>query len=358
MGSRADWKEPFRDLKKVFRSFYDLNRSLYHTVLISPVIPEKDLGDVVDGLEASISGKQLVARIQVPTKNCEYHAHYFFGDSNCYAAIKASLKNLDYWLRAVPKGLLPQSRLPQLFSHDEHNVVLWTNLVYALSEKLDLGYLDDFIEYQFDPPNGTFLLWESLDKPNESNPGDVLLHHGKGDNDLAPLLAAFEKGGFEFPDVVDAYLFLGDEMTGDFVRSSMMALDGLLQMPDVEPTASLTKISSASSAHVKKRSQRKQVTADVTLLAHFLIVKHGQGKGRDPNKPLTWNEIDKGMGWNSPGNSKVSRRMARIFQKGGMQEYGDILGRSSASGLIRFLKGKLHGFGEGLLEPPSDSDEN
>src|SRR5690606_30974863 len=107
------------------------------------------------------------------------------------------------------------------------NVVLWANLVYYLSEKLDCGYLESLLEYQLNSPGGTFELWNTLPQPCEANPVNILIHQGEGENDLAPLLLAFQQGNFRFPDVVDASLFLGEGMIGDFIRSSLIALDGI-----------------------------------------------------------------------------------------------------------------------------------
>lgn len=351
MESTADWKEPFRELRKVIRSTFDLNESLYHTVLLAPELSESDLDEVVFELEANYSGKTLASRIQVPTKSCKYHAHYFFGSKRCYQMLEEALDGIEGWLKAIPEGLLAEFRLPQLFSHHERNVVLWANLVYYLSDKLDCGYLESFVEYQLDSPVGTFELWNTLPQPSEANPLEILIHQGEGENDLASLLSQFQQGNFRFPDVVDAYLFLGEGMIGDFIRSSLIALDGIeFRLEGPVGTGALPSPKSTTKSTRRSRKPRSTSRTDIVILAYTLIAHHQRGTTYDVTRPLIAAEIIELLKSSSSGTQisqpTVNRRMEKLFNSNNpMREYRNILNKN-VEALVAYLLIRIRELGD------------
>lgn len=106
--SKSNWKLPFLRFRDRIRPLFDSGVKLYHGILMAPFHERKDVKDVVENLDPCFRGKSKVAEIETPTEGCQFHSHYFFGDSGGCKVLEHALLGIHDWIQAVPKELLPR----------------------------------------------------------------------------------------------------------------------------------------------------------------------------------------------------------------------------------------------------------
>jgi len=132
--AKSDWKTPFLRFRDQIRPLFDSGVKLYHGILMAPFHEHNELKEVVLNLEACLSGKTKIAVIETPTDGCNFHAHYFFGDSGGCNLLGHALSGIDDWMQDIPKDLLPRFNV-SCTSLSEHyrNLATWASLVYYLA---------------------------------------------------------------------------------------------------------------------------------------------------------------------------------------------------------------------------------
>lgn len=318
------WKESFKQLKDKLQVLYDANLNVYHGILMAPFHDANEVGDVVSELEASYSGEQLLAEINVPTDDCRHHAHYFFGNNNGLLNLKRSLDGIEDWIEAIPKSLVPNFQIPKLNNQVEENLVRWANLVYFLAWKVKSPYLQAMVEYKASINGGGSFPWEECPQPSGCDPRPLLIHQEGSSNQMHELKAKFSGEDLIIPDIIDAYL-IGENMIMEFIACSITAIDCLTLMLEQK----VIEVASDMDLEIKdrkKRSKSSKVENEIEMLKNFLIGYHKseQIKG-NIFCPLTAEEIAFKMEWVSenerPLQPKVSRRMRSIFGENPMEKY-------------------------------------
>ena len=201
---------------------------------MAPFHERKDLKDVVENLDPCFRGKSMVAVIETPTEGCQFHAHYFFGDSGGCKMLEHALLGIDDWLQAVPKELLPRFHVSyECINEPYRNLTTWANLVYYLAWEIDAPYLQAAVEHQARIEVVRFFPWSEWPQPAGCDPRPILIHQGDSSGQFETLIERFgESEEFQWcPDIIDAYL-VGEEISGEFIVASLCAIDILIFMLD------------------------------------------------------------------------------------------------------------------------------
>ena len=321
----SDWKAPFLRFRDQIRPLFDAGVNVHHGVVMAPCHDGGEIDEAVNELEAAIEGKDLVATVETPTKNCKHHAHYFFGDEAACRVFEKSLEGLDRWIRAMPKNLLPEFHLPVDQFAKYRNITKWACLVYYLAWELDLVYLRSMVEIRPEVADTAFFPWSEWDQPDGSDPRPLLIHQGDREGDLHPLISKFAAEGKRLPEIIDAYL-QGESMAAEFITASLAAVDALVFVLDQVRDQESTKPKKISSSVKKKSTRPGRVSADVLLLKAFLRHHHDfRETGEKALIPLTADQIAEAMQWlnedGKPVQSRASRRMLDVFGPGAMNKY-------------------------------------
>ena len=354
----SDWKAPFLRFRDQIRPLFDAGVNVFHGILMAPCHEGGEIDEAVNELEAAISGKDLVATVETPTKYCKHHAHYFFGDEAACRVFEKSLEGLDRWIRAMPKNLLPEFHLPIRQFTEYRNTTKWACLVYYLAWELDLAYLRSMVEIRPRVADTPFVPWSDWDQPDGSDPRPLLIHQGNSEGDLHPLITKFAAEGKHLPEIIDAYL-QGESLGAEFITASLAAVDALVFVLDQVRGQESAKQNELATSVKRKPKRGGRVTTDVTLLKAFLQIHHDPREtGRKALIPLTTEQIAISMQWfakksGKPLQSKASRRMTEIFGENAMEKY-----RSIFEGDVRKGFKKLLGDGSHDIEAVVDEDED
>jgi hypothetical protein len=317
-----DWRSPFLAFREQLLAINDSNAELYHGVLISFRHDLANLGPVVETLEPAFIGKNLVGRISIPTNRCQYHGHFFFGPSNTpFHQLQRGLVDLQQWVDAIPKGLLPRLEVPRLDSQADTNLALWVNLVYQLAFLVDAPYLTAQVEFQENAGEFPFNMWHEWPQPAGCDPGPWLINQGDTSGHISHWETKFQDQRYHLPDIIDAYL---DQ---ELIKSSIAAIDVLVFMVDrLQEYATPTKPKKTghTSGAVTKRVQKdRELVLDVILAHTTKPAPKGEEK-----QPLGQSEIAEKLGWyngkGEPNQPKVNRRMETIFGPKPMDAYKEL----------------------------------
>ena len=355
--AKTDWKAPFLNLREQVRPLFDSDTRLYHGILMAPFHKQKALKEVVKNLPAAGMAKECVATIETPTDGCDFHAHFFFGDSGGCKILGQALDGIEDWMRAVPKELLPRFDVPSnTLVSAYQNLVTWTSLVYYLAWELDAPYLQATVEYQPRLEEVSSAPWSNWPQPKGCDPKPVLLHQETSSGDFYKFLERFGEPNEDYwcPDIIGAFL-TADPMCAEFIKASLAAIDVLVFMLDRVRGPEVVK--QKKPLNRKKLRRNDEATREVTYLKIFLREHHDPRQNpATALKPLTVEEIAGHMGWNEPGAQvKASRRMAKIFGPNAMKKYKSIF----LEGNVRRGFIKLLGDGSREIEEmPERSDDD
>jgi hypothetical protein len=330
-----DWKAPFLQFRDQIRPLFDSGVKLYHGVLMAPFHEREELTEVVRSLEACHEGKTTVAVIETPTDGCNYHAHYFFGDSGGCQLLGHALSGIDDWLRAVPRALLPEFNVPCNSCYKpDGDLATWVSVVYYLAWEINAPYLQGAVEYQESIEEIVFYPWSEWPQPEGCDPRSLLIHQGNDSTQFEKFLERFGMSE-EFrwcPDIIDAYL-----LNGEFVAASLAAIDVLVFMLEQIRGKDTVVPQNASAPHRKNRQSRsRRVSNDLILLREMLAELHNpEIHGEKALIPLTAERIATALEWISksgkPLQARVSRRMAELFGPNGMEKYRKLFDRGKIS---------------------------
>jgi hypothetical protein len=363
--SKSDWKLPFLRLRDQIRPSFNSRVKLYHGILMAPFHEGKDLKDVVENLDPCDRGKVKVAVIETPTEGCQFHAHYFFGDSGGCKLLGHALSGIDDWMRAVPKELLPRFNVPCDGMYEPfRNLVTWANLVYYLAWEIDAPYLQAAVEHQARVEEVGFFPWSEWPQPAGCDPRPLLIHQGDNSGQFEKMLRRFgESEEFQWcPDIIDAYL-VGEEISGEFIAASLSAIDILVFMLDQVRGDEAVKQNELTTPIRRKSTKRSRIANDIMLLKAFLRVYH------DPNvnmktaqEPLTAEQIAELMGWvnkaGEPVQSRASRRMSNIFGPDAMNKYRALFEGNLKKGFWKILGDATRDLDAIASSDDHDSEEN
>lgn len=358
--SKSNWKLPFLRFRDRIRPLFDSGVKLYHGILMAPFHERKDVKDVVENLDPCFRGKSKVAEIETPTEGCQFHAHYFFGDSGGCKLLGNALSGIDDWMRTVPKELLPRFHVRcDSLSEQYRNLVTWANLVYYLAWEIDAPYLQAAVEHQARIEVVGFFPWSEWPQPAGCDPRPILIHQGDSSGQFETLIERFgESEEFQWcPDIIDAYL-VGEEISGEFIAASLCAIDILVFMLDQVRGGEAVKQNELTTPIRRRSTKRSDIAKDIVLLKAFLRLHH------DPNTnnktagiALTAEQIAEAMKWvnkaGEPVQSRASRRMSDIFGPDAMNKYRGLLEGDIKRGFRKTL-----GDGSRDLDGIVDSDDH
>ena len=327
---------------------------------MAPFHEGKDLKEVVENLDPGDRGKVKVAVIETPTEGCQFHAHYFFGDSGGCKLLGHALSGIDDWMRAVPKELLPRFNVPCDGMYEPfRNLVTWANLVYYLAWEIDAPYLQAAVEHQARIEEVGFFPWSEWPQPAGCDPRPLLIHQGDNSGQFEKMLRRFgESEEFQWcPDIIDAYL-VGEEISGEFISASLCAIDILVFMLDQVRGDEAVKQNELTTPIKRKSTKRSDIAKDIMLLKAFLRHHHDPNKNDETaQEPLTAEQIAEAMQWvnkaGEPVQSRASRRMSDIFGPDAMNKYRGLFGGDIKRGFRKILGDETRD-----LEAIADSDDD
>lgn len=329
MTQTSVYKTPFRSLKNELRAIWDSNQSLYHAVLLSPVVRGNELEKSIELLEPAEVGGVLAASVRLPSTNFAHHAHYFFGSQSAYTRLWGVLNGLEGWMSAIPRELVPEFDLPRVSHHGDRNAALWASLVYYLAWKADVAYLQAELECQEAANDTYYYRWPEFPQPTGADPRYLLIHQKAPSVNPVEWKLKFEQSGYQLPAVVDAYF------ETDFILNSLAAIDVLLSL-DQESALDVTEQGTPAQLKPIRNSKGRshEIAREVKKLRAMLTCHHSPSnvdRNGDPVSPLTGYEIAQKMSWTSNGvnkvPSKVTRRMQELFGPDPMAAYARAFAR-------------------------------
>lgn len=333
--SREHWKRPFENLQQQLTPLVESNQGLFHGILMTPLHGRDEATQFANYLEPAQMADDLVGVVETPTRGCGFHAHYFYGDKKALILLQDLLSQLHTWVGAIPSGLLPEFTLPAIRNQKSKNLVLWSNLVYALAWRFDRWYFRACGEYQQRLDRIDFRPWEDLIQPPGVDLRAVLTHQKPGANEFQTWVPRFDAAARKIPEYVGAYLQdTGSHLCGEFLRASHAAIDllgtlgsgsnrGVLTPPAYKMALPTRKRRRTTRSNLKKG---ESLTEDGDVLLSFLIHHHGCHSGKPNYQPIGQKQIAKELseridGWNQ---SRVSRSLDKLMS--GIKRFGEVSG--------------------------------
>ncbi len=320
------WKKPFYELGNNLRSLINEDLKLFHANLMTPFDGAEESKNVIPYLEPALDGYSHLTTIETPTRGCEFHAHIFFGDQQALDSLRTLIRQLPKWLKDVPPGLLPDYELPQTLDRFDRPLILWSNVVYFLAWEFDQWYLDASVEYHMGYRKREFDPWIRLRRPMDANPRPILTHEQGAIGSFEAWPARFAREECTLPPAIDAFLLdVGNNICGEFLRATAAAADII---------AGILELKKQGKRHAKPVERRRtsrtkaQRIEDDNFELMLCLLSHDMRK-RDTDVelgPLRQTEIAQRLKWVSkntgrPNQSKVSKRMDRLFPRGGQKQY-------------------------------------
>ena len=322
----TNWESPFLGLKQRFRSLYEGNEPLLHSVMLMPHHGVSESAAIVDVLEPSFQGHGLIQSISTPTEGCRHHAHYFFGSRTILRQMSSALRGIRSWINALPEGLIPELQIPKLEDQTSEELVYWANLVYLVAFEVDAPYLQATVEYQQEFDCLGFSPWDMCPQPADCDPRPLMFHQRTTPVSFDAWKSQFDADGLRLPDVIDGYL-CGDQIVGDFLAASLAAIDVLIYMlPRIAKEQSGQRSKKRIPRNRSKQSEKeKERQRDVDGLRGLFARVHNPNSPSCRRSPLSQREIAEEMGWRSKTGrllqSRVNRRMTQLFGPCPMEKY-------------------------------------
>lgn len=327
--ANLDWKVPLLNFRDQIRPLFDGRVEVYHAVVMAPFHRRSMVGAAVRKLQAAMAGKTGIAAIETPTRDCDHHAHYFYGDKGAYVALGSALSGVEDWIQSAPPGLLPKFSIPRKSEGVKRDLVIWTCLVHYLAWKFNLPYLRSVCEFRPLLKEGAIEPWSKWPhQPEAIDLRPLLTHHGEFGGDMEPLKMVFaECDRFcYFPDLIAVQLLNG-KTTAEFIGASLAAIDVLVFM--LEQVVARDEATIRGSANQQRKTKKADAVIDDTaLLIAFLHHYHMTRVTGAKGVPLTTTQIAAAMKWSQ---SKASRCMKKFLGPNAMAKY-----RS------KFVNGRIH----------------